>query len=61
MERYQLEYHRERRLEYWGRFHAEKETLYKKQIIQGCFIAIGIFFMPFIVLFALLLITGKTV
>ena len=40
----------------WSRFHAEKQAIYKKQIIQGCFIAIGLFLFPFIVL---LLMTGK--
>jgi hypothetical protein len=41
---------------YWNRFHAEKQAIYKKQIIQGCFIAVGLFLFPFIVL---LLMTGK--
>jgi hypothetical protein len=49
----------DRRLEYWKRFQAEKQALYKKQMIQGCFVAIGIFSMPFIVLFILVLISGK--
>jgi hypothetical protein len=59
MARTKLDDYYDRRLEYWKRFQAEKQALYKKQMIQGCFIAIGIFSMPFIVLFILVLISGN--
>jgi hypothetical protein len=45
---------------YWDRFHAEKQALYKKQIIKGCIIAPFIFLLPYIFFILLLLISGNS-
>ena len=45
---------------YWSRFHAEKQAIYKKQIIKGCIIAPFIFLLPYIFLLTLLLVSGKS-
>ena len=46
--------------DYWRRFHAEKQALYKKQIIKGCIIAPFIFLLPYIFAILLVLISGKS-
>jgi len=46
-------------IEFWRKHQAEKEALSRKKLIQGCFLAIGLFVMPFVILFALVLISGK--
>jgi hypothetical protein len=46
--------------DYWRRFHAEKQALYKKQIIKGCIIAPFIFLLPYIFAILLLSISGKS-
>jgi len=46
-------------LEYWRRWEAEKQALSKRNLINGCFIAVGLFAMPFVILFALIAMTGK--
>jgi len=39
----------------WQKHEAEKRDLYRKNIIQGCFVALGLVSLPFIILFVLLL------
>jgi hypothetical protein len=39
----------------WQKHEAEKRSLYKRNIIQGCFVALGLVSLPFIILFVLLL------
>jgi hypothetical protein len=39
----------------WQKHEAEKRSLCKKNIIQGCFVALGLVSLPFIILFVLLL------
>ena len=46
-------------IEFWRKHQAEKEALSRKNLIQGCFLAVGLFAMPFVILFVLVLISGK--
>ena len=46
-------------IEFWRKHQAEKEALSRKNLIQGCFLAVGLFAMPFVILFALVLMSGK--
>jgi hypothetical protein len=46
-------------IEFWRKHQAEKEALSRKNLIQGCFLAVGLFAMPFVILFVLILISGK--
>jgi len=46
-------------IEFWKKHQAEKEALSRKNLIQGCFLAVGLFAMPFVILFVLILISGK--
>ena len=59
MNRTRYDDHYDRIIEYWRRFHAEKQALYKKQIIQGCIIAFGLFSFPFIIIFIISLMSGR--
>jgi hypothetical protein len=59
MNRTRYDDHYDRIAEYWRRFHAEKQALYKKQIIQGCIISFGLFSFPFIIIFIISLMSGK--
>jgi hypothetical protein len=46
-------------IEFWRKHEAEKKALNRKNLIQGCFLAVGLFAMPFVILFALVLMSGK--
>jgi len=46
-------------IEFWRKHQAEKEALSRKNLIQGCFLAVGLFAMPFVILVVLVLISGK--
>jgi len=50
----------DRKPDFWQRFDAEKQALYKKQIIQGIFMALGVFTLPFVLLFVIVLISGQS-
>jgi hypothetical protein len=54
MTRTRIDDHYDRRLEYWRRFEAEKQALYRKNIIHGCFIAVAILFgwIPIVLVFS---------
>jgi hypothetical protein len=44
---------------FWRKRAAEKQALNKKNLIQGCFLAVGLFAMPFVILCLMILMTGK--
>lgn len=59
MTRTRLDDHYDRRLEYWQRFEAEKQALNRKNIIHGCFIAVGILFGWFPIVWLIAKVFGK--
>ena len=44
---------------FWRKHAAEKQALNRKNLIYGCFLAVGLFAMPFVILCLMILMSGK--